>query len=547
MPNRTVFSPGSGARLWAFLAFVLLGTAASYLLARNRLDPEFRSSDLRAERRRQRIEAIQREIRRLDKRHPWAGDYYQGDHLGSNLSLEVAPEAGYHYAWAGCLGTYQEEGGKVVERDGKLFFHGAQSQVLRQGLTIVPWSERVYLIAEDELADFANAINLGVEPRYESGGSFFLRDEDLMKLVSSRPSLPPAYAKLLLERPIDAKLISVGGRPPDPGCDPEHESVVVLDAGRRAGVLPGMEFVATGAGEHGYAKVLRVNERSSLARFSRYSKNDPKPRRGWRVSTVYADRRNRPPWGEAKRVRLRRLYSRPLPPCPDEPEWLFHAESLDGAAEYGFNVTPVADIEASAVDGNLIDHKAEGFRRWVSTTSSALGANAFVWPINTKKEAGPRPFSIRIRALRVEFAGAPIEPLDFPHELSSKDLHGRLDWKEGRLRQLLNRNGYEIAEKKLRAGISCRLLKLSPAQYSRLMDLRVEDLLPEQREALRRYLSPDAVEGRIRDIEFKQEDYKRWGNAVDAELNPKLLELQKKIPRDYAEYRRLKNELDPSK
>ena len=51
----------------------------------------------------ERRSAVQAEIKTLGK-HPWAGEYYEGDGLGVGISLALAPKAGYVFEWHGCLG-----------------------------------------------------------------------------------------------------------------------------------------------------------------------------------------------------------------------------------------------------------------------------------------------------------------------------------------------------------------------------------------------------------------------------------------------------------
>ncbi len=64
-------------------------------------------------------EKIQEEIKTLGE-HPWAGEYYEGDGLGVNVSLSITPKAGYLYEWHGCMGLYDRNYGAVKEKDGKL-------------------------------------------------------------------------------------------------------------------------------------------------------------------------------------------------------------------------------------------------------------------------------------------------------------------------------------------------------------------------------------------------------------------------------------------
>src|SRR4030095_1837931 len=55
---------------------------------------------------------IRAELLNLPK-HAWAGDYYRGDGLGVNVSLLIAPEAGFVFTWDGCLGRYDWNYGNV--------------------------------------------------------------------------------------------------------------------------------------------------------------------------------------------------------------------------------------------------------------------------------------------------------------------------------------------------------------------------------------------------------------------------------------------------
>jgi hypothetical protein len=50
----------------------------------------------------------------------WAGEYYNGDGLGVNVSLLLAPRSGYLFEWHGCLGLYDRNYGAVTETNGQL-------------------------------------------------------------------------------------------------------------------------------------------------------------------------------------------------------------------------------------------------------------------------------------------------------------------------------------------------------------------------------------------------------------------------------------------
>lgn len=110
----------------------------------------------------------------------------------------------------------------------------------------VRWSGRLYLLDEEALADFANAINLGLEPRRSLitenyYGLFYLRKGDETKEVSGNPSLPQKWLSLLLEKPVEAQVTEVAS-----GCS---EAILTIDKGSAAGLKTGMRLIRDDAAE----------------------------------------------------------------------------------------------------------------------------------------------------------------------------------------------------------------------------------------------------------------------------------------------------------
>ena len=102
------------------------------------------------------FEEIRAEILTLED-HPWAGLYYQGDGLGTNLNLAVAPKAGFAFAGRGCVGLSGQNYGEITEKDGHLIFSFAlkNEEYMTSGIPEkflpVPWGERMYLIPQGEI------------------------------------------------------------------------------------------------------------------------------------------------------------------------------------------------------------------------------------------------------------------------------------------------------------------------------------------------------------------------------------------------------------
>jgi hypothetical protein len=57
---------------------------------------------------------IQEDMATLED-HPWAGDYYEGDGTGVNVSLTLAPNSGFVFEWHGCGGLYDDDVPSPVE------------------------------------------------------------------------------------------------------------------------------------------------------------------------------------------------------------------------------------------------------------------------------------------------------------------------------------------------------------------------------------------------------------------------------------------------
>jgi len=132
----------------------------------------------------------------------------------------------------------------------KMFRTDDNDEVKREfKLLPIEWSERIYLIYESDLKGFANAVNLGIEPRASLRsdrafspwiGSFYLRSGDERKKVSGKPKLPAEWLSFLLRKPLTATVISVQK------VDKKNEFVTIITAtvnkGSRDGLKVGMKL-----------------------------------------------------------------------------------------------------------------------------------------------------------------------------------------------------------------------------------------------------------------------------------------------------------------
>jgi len=99
-------------------------------------------------------------------------------------------------------------------------FYEDDSDEIKRVFTMWPveWSGRIYLLYDEDLKHFADAINLQIEPRatltsshYVSPwyGAFYLRSGDEQKKASGKPQLPDAWLSYLLDKPITGTVISI--------------------------------------------------------------------------------------------------------------------------------------------------------------------------------------------------------------------------------------------------------------------------------------------------------------------------------------------------
>lgn len=276
--------------LWAALA-----ACAISILAQEREDPKFSS---KAESRAKRLsQEIRQEIGQL-KQHEWAGEYYEGDGLGENVLLLIAPKHGYVFGWHGCMGLYDRNYGGVTVTNGKLqlsftFTNKPDGFVGIAGEFLpIRWGERMYLVPTNEIIGFCNEVNSGSEPRTEPHGSYLLRCGDEKRPATGDPAIPAEYHACLLKRPIEAEIIKIGKVVTRPSkADFKFEdTTVTLNAGKKQKLQPGMELYVTVPDRLvETVKIVSVTDSESEGVIIHVEGDNPRPKAGWKVST-------RPPW-----------------------------------------------------------------------------------------------------------------------------------------------------------------------------------------------------------------------------------------------------------
>lgn len=237
---------------------------------------------------------IQTEFSRLTK-HPWAGEYYKGDGLGENCRLSISPKQGYVFEWYGCLGLYDRNYGSVSVQGHELHLQYTLSSERRRGLglapTLVPvsWGNRHYLVPNDEIIEFCNAVNIGSERNWQSG-RFFLRRGDPTETLTGFPNVPEEFKPYLLQKPIDTKILSVGRYTTESSIVDWKFKItpVTIDAGSASGLRIGIELQVLEPptpSTYQTVKITKVEQARSEGVIRQVGEDEPNPVVGSRIST----------------------------------------------------------------------------------------------------------------------------------------------------------------------------------------------------------------------------------------------------------------------
>ena len=235
---------------------------------------------------------------------------YTYSHPFGGQPFQLTADGKYSSDTANCTTTYRNEGTYAVE-DGlvvatvtssKQWPHGRPEEAKEaeredveaartRRLRPVRWGERLYLIDEDALLEFCNAVNTGIEPRRSFNGAedqrafdgaylgaFYLREDDEQRSAVGLPQLPAAWREYLLEKPVEGVVTSIDG---------EHKAA--LNVGSRHGLRVGMRLVAFDEEEKRWGppslwsgiKVVSVEAESAQVEFQ------GKLRQGAKVSTRF--------------------------------------------------------------------------------------------------------------------------------------------------------------------------------------------------------------------------------------------------------------------
>jgi hypothetical protein len=199
-----------------------------------------------------------------------AARYGMGDDFDLNAVLLFGSDGRYAFHWHGCKGTIAESSGQYIADDRAVTFRPDSTTFRRDPRTFadsmrrITWGQREYLIAEERMLAFVNAVNSRKEPRPGGFGLFYLRDGDDRKPADGVPDVGVEWAKFILRQPLTGSVLRVEQRETS-----KQRRIVVIDAGASAGLRAGMTLYASNPRRpYFYADLTIVEVEENRARVS---------------------------------------------------------------------------------------------------------------------------------------------------------------------------------------------------------------------------------------------------------------------------------------
>jgi hypothetical protein len=488
----------------------------------------------RPQRMRQRISDIRDERLALGRSHPWAGRYSTGRGLGGQ-ELELAPEAGFVETHWGDAGPWSiARAGSVREENGVLVMRHAPLGLFEKDRYIpLRWGDRHYLIPEGKLPEFANAINNGWEPG-ETNASFLIRGGDAHLPVTGDAHLPDTVRRLLLAKPIKARIISVRDVQLTTTTYPggswvEGSSTVTLDAGSREGVL--VDLILNGDFESCWkARVTRVESARSEAACSGNMSRVPV------VGDVLEAGAGLATPKDSLRIRLSGVPPGIKAVADASRIWGWDAGA---ARKAGFVVRDMGRLSADLPVG-----MGESDFAWerIRSRAAAAGANVIV---DSRVRRGS-DYGVHARLYRVERKGIPLKAVQVPvpsRRMPDFKKEYPADWDRAReevdLDRLMDSETYARRANEIYERHMGELMHWGPLSYEQWLQTDVRDLTRAQREALRKYMGVEDEWGTVSETLSRNHRQDRSREAAMDASDAELKALQASEPASYSRYTKL--------
>ncbi len=130
---------------------------------------------------------------------------------------------------------------------------------------------------------FCADVNSGAEPRRGVHGRYLLRVGDDHLPATGLPNVPERYQKLLLNAPIEAKVIAIGRIWTTEQND--YHALLTLDVGSEQGVVQRMPMRRIEPGTWLLLHVNEISERTCVAELAQSGPNPILPVLGWKFSS----------------------------------------------------------------------------------------------------------------------------------------------------------------------------------------------------------------------------------------------------------------------
>jgi hypothetical protein len=175
-----------------------------------------------------------------------APSYVLSDGFDLVARLDFQDDGTFRFSWQGCAGVIAQASGRYEAAADSVRLSAAPGEFRQDPRTFaerlhrIHWGDREYLVPEERMLAFANAINAGREPRsHVIGGVFYLRSGDESRAVAGLPSLPGQWQRFLLAKPLAGTVAKVVQKETH-----AQRPIVIIDSGSAAGLREGMTLVA---------------------------------------------------------------------------------------------------------------------------------------------------------------------------------------------------------------------------------------------------------------------------------------------------------------
>lgn len=176
-------------------------------------------------------------------------------------SLQFRDDGTFEFNWQGCMGPIASASGRYAPEGDVVRLQPAsdgfrkERVVFSERLRRVRWGPREYLIPDERMIEFVNAVNAGIEPRPTGFGIFYLREGDERIPVTGMPDVPEQWRDYLLSQPVTGRVVRVELQETR-----TQRPIVVLNAGSREGLQKGMSLFGFNPNRPSFSADLIVTE-----------------------------------------------------------------------------------------------------------------------------------------------------------------------------------------------------------------------------------------------------------------------------------------------